>query len=109
MRKDLNIASPKDTLHPDIFPPIPEKDRAQLAAENGTLIDEGIKALEKAIELKPDYVDAIAYMNLMYREKADLEADPSARNADVAKANDLNAQANNLIKKQQEKAAQTTK
>jgi tetratricopeptide (TPR) repeat protein len=109
VRKDLNIANPKDPLHPDILPPIPEKDRAQLAEENGTLIDEGIKALEKAIELKPDYIDAIAYLNLMYREKADLEADTSARDADVSKANDLNAQANNMIKERQEKEAKGTK
>jgi tetratricopeptide (TPR) repeat protein len=109
MRKDLNIANAKDPLHPDILPPIPDKDRAQLAEGNGPLIDEGIKALQKAIELKPDYVDAIAYLNLMYRQKADIEAEADARDADIAKANDLNAQANNLIKAQQEKSAKTTK
>lgn len=109
LRKELNIASPKDPNHPDILPPIPEKDRAPLAQENSALVDEGIKALQKAIDLRPDYVDAIAYLNLMYREKSDLEEDPAARDADVAKANDLNAQANNLMKQQQEKAAQTTK
>jgi tetratricopeptide (TPR) repeat protein len=109
LRKELNIANPKDPNHPDILPPIPEKDRATLADQNSALVDEGIKALDKAIQLKPDYVDAIAYMNLMYREKADLESDPSARDADVAKANDLNAQANNLLKQQQEKASQSSK
>ncbi|HEV2348737.1 MAG TPA: tetratricopeptide repeat protein [Terriglobia bacterium] len=109
LRNDLNLANPKDPNHPDILPPLPEKDRAQLAEQNGALVDEGIKALNKAIELKPDYVDAIAYLNLMYRQKADLEEDPAARDADVAKANDLNAQANNLMKQQQEKAAQSTK
>ena len=109
MRKDLNLSNPKDPNHPDILPPLPEKDRAQLAEQNAALVDEGIKALQKAIDLRPDYVDAIAYMNLMYREKSDLEQDPAARDADVAKANDLNSQANNLMKQQQEKAAQTTK
>lgn len=109
LRKDLNLANAKDPNHPDILPPLPEKARAQLAEKNAALVDEGIKALNKAIELKPDYVDAIAYLNLMYRQKADLEEDPAARDADVAKANDLNAQANNLMKQQQEKAAQTTK
>jgi tetratricopeptide (TPR) repeat protein len=109
LRKDLNIANPKDPLHPDILPPIPDKDRAQLAETNGPLIDEGLKALQKAIDLKPDYVDAIAYLNLLYRQKADIESDPAARDADVAKANDLNAQANNLMKQQQAKDAQSSK
>ncbi|MGC2450465.1 MAG: hypothetical protein WA477_22635, partial [Candidatus Sulfotelmatobacter sp.] len=36
------------------------------------------------IELRPDYDDAMAYMNLMYRERADLECDDL-----VARANDL--------------------
>ena len=31
--------------------------------------------LEKALELRPDYDDAMAYMNLMYRERADLQCD----------------------------------
>ncbi len=31
-------------------------------------------ALKKAIELKPDYDDAMAYLNLLYRQKADLES-----------------------------------
>jgi tetratricopeptide (TPR) repeat protein len=109
VRKDLNIANPKDPLRPGILPPIPDKDRAKLAETNGPLIDEGLKALQKAIDLKPDYVDAIAYLNLLYRQKADIEADPADRDADIAKANDLNAQANSILKQQQEKAAHSTK
>ena len=35
--------------------------------------DEGITNLQKAIELKPDYDDAMAYLNLLYRQKADME------------------------------------
>jgi tetratricopeptide (TPR) repeat protein len=109
MRKDLNIANPKDPLKPDIFPPIPEKDRAKLAEQNGPLIDEGIKALQKAIELKPDYVEAIAYLNLMYRQKSDIEPDQATRDADIAKANELNGKANDIIKDRQAKAASGTK
>jgi hypothetical protein len=30
---------------------------------------------KKAINLRPDYDDAMAYRNLMYREKADVECD----------------------------------
>lgn len=109
LRKDLNIANPKDPLKPDVFPPIPEKERAQLAEQNGPLIDEGIKALQKAIEIKPDYVEAIAYLNLMYRQKADIEPDQAATAADLAQANELNQKANNIIKERQAKAASGAK
>jgi tetratricopeptide (TPR) repeat protein len=46
-----------------------------LKAKNTPLIEEGIDSLNRAIELRPDYGDAMAYMNLMYREKADVECD----------------------------------
>ena len=36
--------------------------------------------LKKALKLRPDYDDAMAYLNLLYREKGDLECDqPPAR------------------------------
>lgn len=47
----------------------------------------GIEALKKAIELKPEYADAMAYMNLMYRERADIQCgDPKANAADLKAA-----------------------
>ena len=45
--------------------------------------------LNKALQLRPDYDDAMAYMNLMYREKADIECDdPGARSADLKTADE---------------------
>ena len=35
-------------------------------------MDEGIADLQKAISLKPDYDDAMAYLSLLYRRKADM-------------------------------------
>jgi len=32
-------------------------------------IQEGIDSLNKAIQLRPDYDDAMAYLNLMYRRE----------------------------------------
>jgi hypothetical protein len=50
-------------------------------------IQEGIDSLNKAISLREDYDDAMAYMNLMYRERADVECDdPAAREADLKTA-----------------------
>lgn len=86
LRKDLNIMLPKDPAKPDVLPPLPEKARAELADKNNALIDEAIKSLQKAIELKPNYDDAMAYLSLMDREKADLETDKEAQAADLKDA-----------------------
>ncbi len=86
MRRDLNLLTPKDPNHPGVLPPLPEKARQALAEKNATLVDEGMKALQKALELKPDYLEAMAYLNLMYRQKADLETDNAAREADLNEA-----------------------
>ena len=73
-------------------PEEPLKDKkvcAALAAKSADTIKDGIDTLNKALELRKDYDDAMAYMNLMYREKADLECDdPAARAADLRTADE---------------------
>ena len=88
LRKDLKLNFPKDPKQPDRLPPLPDKARADLEKDNGPLVKEGLDALEKAIELKPNDFSAMAYLNLMYRQKAELEADPDAREADLKTAED---------------------
>lgn len=58
-----------------------EKLCEQLLARDGVVIDEGMKMLEIAIDKRQDYDDAMAYLNLLYRRKAnDLSCnDPAAR------------------------------
>jgi tetratricopeptide (TPR) repeat protein len=61
----------------------------ELKDKNATSIQEGIDSLSKAIQIRPDYDDAMAYMNLMYRERADVECDDlAAREADLKTADD---------------------
>jgi tetratricopeptide (TPR) repeat protein len=61
----------------------------ELKQQNSPVIDDGIDVLKKALDLRPDYDDAMAYMNLMYREKADLECDDlAARAADLKTADE---------------------
>lgn len=61
----------------------------ELRAKNWSVIEDGISQFGKAIELRPDYDDAMAYMNLMYRERADLECgDPAARSLDLKTADE---------------------
>jgi Tfp pilus assembly protein PilF len=60
-----------------------KKVREELAAQNGPVIDEGIKDLERALQIDPEYDDAMAYLNLLYREKADLEDSAEAYKKDT--------------------------
>jgi tetratricopeptide (TPR) repeat protein len=60
-----------------------------LRSSNQANVDDGIHNLEKALEIRPDYDDAMAYMNLLYRQKAEYECDdPEARAADVKTADE---------------------
>jgi tetratricopeptide (TPR) repeat protein len=62
---------------------------AELKDKNWANIQDGIDALTKALQLRPDYDDAMAYMNLMFREKADVECDdPAQRAADLKSADE---------------------
>jgi tetratricopeptide (TPR) repeat protein len=88
MRRDLKIDYPKDPKDPSSLPPFPAKARAQLEEQNGPLVKEGVEVLEKAVQLKPNDSEAMVYLNLVYRQKADLEADASAREADLKQAED---------------------
>jgi tetratricopeptide (TPR) repeat protein len=64
-----------------------KKSCSELKTKNWPSITEGIDSLNKAIQLRPDYDDAMAYLNLMYREKADVECDDlSARQEDLKAA-----------------------
>jgi tetratricopeptide (TPR) repeat protein len=60
----------------------------ELKTKNLPIIQEGLDSLNKAIELRPDYDDAMAYMNLMYREKADVECDSLPQRAEDLKTAD---------------------
>jgi tetratricopeptide (TPR) repeat protein len=46
---------------------------AKLSALNTELVNEGLQNLEKAVEINPTYEEAMTYLSLMERRKADLE------------------------------------
>src|SRR3984893_10665010 len=80
----------------------------QLKTQNAPAIQEGIDSLNKAIQIRSDYDDAMAYMNLMYREKADVECDDLAARAEDLKTADHWVDETLRVKKAKaEKAAQS--
>ena len=89
--------------------PGPIKDpkiRADLKAKYGNELDQGIGYLKKCLEIDKENEDAMSYMNLLLRKKADLEDDTTASKADIAQAEDYS---NRSIEMKKEKAARPVK
>jgi tetratricopeptide (TPR) repeat protein len=86
MREEYNKTAKKTIKDTD---PMPPALAAQFQQKYGATVEEGLADLQKAMELRPDYDDAMAYLNLLYRQKADMEATPDARDADIKLADDL--------------------
>jgi hypothetical protein len=58
-----------------------------LIAQNAPLVEEGLQYLTQANNNRANYDEAMAYLNLIYRRKADLDfGNEAARLDDVAKA-----------------------
>jgi tetratricopeptide (TPR) repeat protein len=71
-------------LKPEEPGPLKDKKvKADLQTQYTAVIDDGIKNLQKALDIDPNYDDAMAYMNLLIREKADLDDTPEQYKADV--------------------------
>lgn len=71
--------------------PGPIKDKKvkdQLKAQWTPVIDGGLKALDKTLEINPEYEDAMSYKNLLIREQADLLDSKEEYDAAIKTAND---------------------
>jgi len=86
MRLAYNSQNPKKQLKE--ADPLPEKIRADFTQKYAPVVDEGLKDLEKAVELRPDYADAMAYESLLLRQKADM-SDATTRASIEKQADDL--------------------
>jgi len=69
--------------------PLPPDLREEYTREYGRAIDEGIESLKHAVSIRPDYDDAMAYLNLLYRRKADTVSSESEREQLIKMADDL--------------------
>ena len=69
--------------------PLPAALRSDYTSKFGPLVEEGITNLLKSIQVKPDYDDAMAYLNLLYRRKADMVESADERAALLKQADDL--------------------
>jgi tetratricopeptide (TPR) repeat protein len=78
------------------FPDLDPTLRAQI-------VEEGLQSLNKAVQMKPDYFEALSYINLLYREKAKMETDPAKKQEYIDTANKYLQQALEMRKAAQEK------
>jgi tetratricopeptide (TPR) repeat protein len=69
-----NLKAPKNVMEP-------------LSQQNAPLVSEGLDYLNQAVKDNPDYDDAMAYLNLIYRRKADVDfGHPAEVKDDLAQA-----------------------
>ena len=74
-------------LRPETPGPLPDPAaRAALRAKWWPTLDEGIWDLNQALSYSPQYADAMAYMNLLVRERADLRDTAEEYRRDIAEA-----------------------
>jgi tetratricopeptide (TPR) repeat protein len=82
----------------------PKKVMAPLKAQNAPLVEEGLQYLNMAVANRANYDDAMAYLNLIYRRKADVDfGNEAARKADIAAAEDWRTKAMGTRKSNEEK------
>lgn len=76
-------------------------------ANREKLVDLGLASMKQALDLRPEYFDAMVYYNLLYRQKADVTVDEAKKQEYYALADQWRAKAMELRKKTQ--AAQQAK
>jgi tetratricopeptide (TPR) repeat protein len=71
------------------------------AAQQMKFVQDGLKAVDQAIMLKADYVDALTYKNLLLRVQARIEKNPATQQKLLAEAKQYEARATEVRNKQQ--------
>jgi tetratricopeptide (TPR) repeat protein len=62
-------------------------------------VEKGLKAVERALQIRPDYLEALVYKGLLLRTEALLEKNPAKQQALIKEATELQSQAEVLKKK----------
>lgn len=81
------------------------KIRADLKAKYATIVEDAIGYLEKALELNPEYVDAMTYKGILIRQQADLLDNAEDYKLAIASADEWQDKSMNTRKMIAERAA----
>jgi len=106
----LMEARSKMGMKPDDRGPLKDKKvKAELKAQWWETINKGIQNLERAIQVDPEYDEAMAYLNLLHRERADLVDTPEEYNKEIEIADNFVQKSLDTKKIKAEKAAEKAK
>ncbi len=95
-------------MKPEESGPLKDKKvKADLKERYSAVIEDGIKNLDQALKIDPNYDDAMAYMNLLIRERADLDDSADQYKKDVEVADNWVQKALDTKKQKAAKAAST--
>jgi len=86
--------------------PLPPDVRTVYTQKYGALVDDGIASLKKATEINTEYDDAMTYLNLLYRRKADMVESSAERDTLTKQADDLLDKVKEIKQKRAEQADQ---
>jgi len=96
-------------MKPEDPGPIKDKKiREEIKGKYEAIIDDGLKALDKCLQLDPEYDDAMAYENLLVREGADLCDTKEEYEKQIKIADDWMQKALDTKKMKSEKKQKTT-
>jgi Tfp pilus assembly protein PilF len=95
-----------EKMTPESLGPLKDpKEKAGLKDKYWASLNEGIEDEKKALAIDPEYENAMSYMNLLFRYRADLQDTKDQYEADVKEANDWMGKGLETMKKKAEKKA----
>jgi tetratricopeptide (TPR) repeat protein len=69
------------------------------------IIEKGKRALERAMALRPEYFEAMVYLQLLYRQQAPIETDPEVQQQLIVEADRIRNEAIAIVNKRKAEAA----
>ena len=94
-REEYNRTSQKPLQWND---PLPEAIRIELAGQSGDMVNKGIEELQKRIDQQGKDTYSLAYLNLLFRRRAELQENAEMRAKDLRMADQLVSRINELHK-----------
>jgi tetratricopeptide (TPR) repeat protein len=94
---DYNLAEEKTGIDGENIVNLTEEELAEV----NQLVEEAIESLKQSLEVKPNYTDAMEYLNLLYREKAEMAVDEEEKTNWLKEADRLALEALRLKREQQ--------
>jgi tetratricopeptide (TPR) repeat protein len=83
----IGAARSKLGMRPEDPGPLKDKKvRDELRSKFWPVVEDGINNLQKALDVDKNYDEAMAYLNLLYRERADLAESPDEYRKDIGSA-----------------------